>query len=138
MNKKSWLIIGSTLIIIVLIVMFSNQSPKTVKYGDVASAQAIGSNVTTENGKQIIEITAKGGYAPRQTIAKANVPTIIRVKTNNSFDCSSSLRIPAINYFKNLEPTAVTDIELPNESAGSTIQGVCSMGMYNFTITFQS
>lgn len=137
MNKKSWLIIGGTIIIVIFIIAFSNQSPKTVKYGETASVQAISPNVSTENGKQIIEITAKGGYTPRQTVAKANIPTIIRVKTNNSFDCSSSLRIPAINYFKNLEPTAVTDIELPNEIAGSTLQGVCSMGMYNFTITFQ-
>jgi plastocyanin domain-containing protein len=138
MNKKNIFIIIGTVIIVVLIAIFSKSSPKTVKYGESDSQQAISPNVTTENGKQIIEINVKGGYTPRSTVAKANVPTIIRVKTNNAFDCSSSLRIPAINYFKNLEPTATTDIELPNEPDGANVKGVCSMGMYSFSIQFKS
>ena len=138
MNKKNIIIVISTLIIVVLIIIFSKQEPKTIKYDESASAQTISPNVTTENGKQIIEINVKGGYTPRSTVAKAGIPTILRMKTNSAFDCSSSLRIPAINYFKNLEPTAVTDIDLPNEAAGATLQGVCSMGMYSFSIQFQS
>lgn len=140
MNKKSYLIILGTIIVVILIIIFSNQSSKDIKYGENKNSntqEAISPNVTTENGKQIIEINVKGGYTPRATVAKANTPTIIRVKTNNAFDCSSSLRIPSINYFKNLPPTAVTDIELPNETAGSTLQGVCSMGMYSFSIQFK-
>jgi plastocyanin domain-containing protein len=137
MNKKGFLIIFGTVVVVILIIIFSKQGPKTVTYGEAASTQTTSPNVSTENDKQIIEIVAKGGYTPRSTIAKANVPTIIRVKTNNTFDCSSTLRIPAINYSKNLEPTATDDIELPKEPEGATLSGVCGMGMYNFSIQFQ-
>jgi len=140
MNKKSYLIIGGTLIIIILIIAFSKPAPKTTKYNEVnnnSNSEAISPNVTTENGKQIITIDVKGGYDPELTIAKANIATIIRAKTSSTFDCSSALRIPAINYSKNLPPTGTTDIEIPNQTAGNSLRGLCSMGMYSFEIKFK-
>jgi len=93
-------------------------------------------NVSMVAGKQIIEINAKGGYLPRQTVAKAGLPTTLKVKTNGTFDCSAAIAIPSIGYRKNLSPTAETLIELPPQKVGSTLQGVCAMGMYNFSIKF--
>ncbi len=93
-------------------------------------------NVSMEGAIQIIRIGAKGGYSPRETLAKAGVPTVIRVTTNGTYDCSSALNIPAIGYSKILEATSVTDIEIPTQSSGSSIQGLCSMGMYNFSVKF--
>ncbi len=94
-------------------------------------------NVTIVNGKQIIEINAKGGYFPRTSIAKAGIPTIIRFNTNGTFDCSSSVRIPSINVSKMLPQSGATDIELENPEPG-ILQGMCGMGMYPFEIDFQS
>lgn len=93
-------------------------------------------NVTVVDGKQIIEITAKGGYSPRVTTAKAGLPTVIKVKTKATFDCSSALTIPSLDYRKNLPPSGETSIDLPAQVAGSTLQGICAMGMYNFSIQF--
>ncbi|MBY0539197.1 cupredoxin domain-containing protein [Patescibacteria group bacterium] len=93
-------------------------------------------NVTMENGKQVIEIDAKGGYAPQQTQAKAGIPTILRVATNGTFDCSSALTIPAVGYRENLPPSGTTDIEIPPQKVGATVQGLCAMGMYNFSLKF--
>ena len=93
--------------------------------------------VTIENGKQIVTISAKGGYLPRISEAKADMPTILRVDTNGTFDCSSSLNLPSINYQKNLPATGVTDIEIPSQKAGSTFEGLCGMGMYKFQIAFK-
>lgn len=98
--------------------------------------QESGSNVITESGKQIIEITAKGGYTPRVTTASSGVPTVIRVKTQGTFDCSSSLVIPSMNIRKTLPQNGETDIEIPAQQAGSSLQGLCSMGMYSFTVNF--
>ncbi|HXK38433.1 MAG TPA: hypothetical protein VJ579_05200 [Candidatus Paceibacterota bacterium] len=103
---------------------------KVVEQGD-------GKNVFEEGGKQIIEITARGGYAPRNSIAKAGVPTIIRMKTSGTFDCSSALSIPSLAIRLNLPPSGVKDIEIPAQKAGSKLAATCSMGMYNFDIQFQ-
>lgn len=88
------------------------------------------------DGKQIIEISAKGGYSPRITMAKADMPTIIRMSTKGSFDCSSAVSIPSLGYRANLPPTGTTDIEVGVQKSGSILQGLCAMGMYNFQIKF--
>lgn len=93
-------------------------------------------NVSVVDGKQVIEINAKGGYSPRQTFAKADIPTILRVATRGTFDCSSALMIPAINYKINLPPSGTTDIEIPPQKAGTSLQGLCVMGMFSFTVKF--
>lgn len=101
--------------------------------GSVANAN----NVSIVDGKQIIEITARGGYQPRKSVAKAGIPTIIRFKTNGTFDCSSSVRISSLGIFKSLPQTGSTDIDIGNGKVG-TLQGSCGMGMYPFQIDFQS
>lgn len=93
-------------------------------------------NVSVVDGKQVIQIDAKGGYAPRNTIAKANMPTTLNVKTNGTYDCSSSLSIPSLGYRSSLPPSGVTPIEIPPQPAGTTIKGVCAMGMYSFAVNF--
>lgn len=92
-------------------------------------------NVSIIEGKQIIEITAKGGYKPMISNAKAGIPTIIRFNTNGTFDCSSSVRIPSMNIFKMLPQSGNTDIDLGIQKTG-TLNGSCGMGMYPFEIEF--
>lgn len=94
------------------------------------------SNVSIVDGTQIIEIKAKGGYSPRLTQAKANMPTIIKVKTEGTFDCSSALTVPSLSYQKNLPPSGVTEIRVPQQQAGTSLKGLCSMAMYNFSVQF--
>lgn len=93
-------------------------------------------NVFMEDGKQVIEIKARGGYSPKTSIAKAGLPTILRVNTNGTFDCSSALRIPSLNISQSLPISGITDIELSNSSVG-ILRGTCGMGMYSFEINFQ-
>lgn len=94
-------------------------------------------NVTIVDGKQIITVTAKGGYQPRKSVAKAGIPTVLRFTTTSTFDCSSAVRIPSMDISKSLEPTGVTEIDLGNPIVG-VLQGACGMGMYPFEIDFQS
>lgn len=94
-------------------------------------------NVSIEDGVQVIEIDAKGGYFPRETLAEAGVPTVLRVATNGTFDCSAALTVPAIDYRTNLPPSGTTEIEVPPQESGTKLQGLCSMGMYNFSIRFE-
>jgi len=96
-----------------------------------------GSNVAMVDGKQIIQIDAKGGYAPRESVASANTPTAIDVRTNGTFDCSTALVLPRLGIKKSLPPSGDTMIDIPPQPAGTTLQGLCAMGMYSFSVKFQ-
>lgn len=95
-------------------------------------------NVSIVDGKQIIDVTAKGGYTPRTSIAKAGIPTVLRVKTKGTFDCSAALTIPKLNFQKFLSATGVEEVVVNADQAQGTLQGVCSMGMYSFKVVFNS
>ncbi|MDO8469925.1 MAG: cupredoxin domain-containing protein [bacterium] len=96
-----------------------------------------GGNVTVVDGRQVITIDAKGGYAPRETVAQAGLPTTLLMKTRGTFDCSSALVIPSLGYRSNLPPSGEAVIEVPPQAAGTTLEGLCAMGMYNFSIRFE-
>lgn len=105
--------------------------------GSSKVANVPANNVTVVDGKQIIEINAKGGYQPRKSIAKAGIPTIIRFNTKGTFDCSSSVRIPSMNISQVLPQSGNTDIDIGTQQVVA-LQGTCGMGMYPFEIDFQS
>jgi plastocyanin domain-containing protein len=100
--------------------------------GDAVSTD----NVSMVGDTQVITITAKGGYLPRVTAAKAGVPTVLKMDTQGTYDCSVALSIPSIGYRKNLPPQGETLIDIPAQPVGTSMRGVCSMGMYSFTLNF--
>ena len=93
-------------------------------------------NSVIKDGVQYITITAQSGYSPRMSTAKSGIPTKLIVKTNGTYDCSSSLVIRSLSYRNILPNTGETSIDAGIPKAGDTLQGVCGMGMYNFTVTF--
>ena len=93
-------------------------------------------NVSVIDGKQIIEIHAKGGYQPKTSNAKAGIPTTLRFNTSGTFDCSSAVRIPSLSINTALPPSGTTDIDIGFAQLG-TLQGTCGMGMYPFEVVFQ-
>jgi plastocyanin domain-containing protein len=130
MNKTVSIIIMLALVIGIGIVFFG-QSRKDPDSTGVQSAQ----NVEIRDGIQYVTINARGGYSPKVSEAKANVPTKLIVKTNGTYDCSAALVIRSIGYQKILPQTGEEIIDLGTPQAG-TIQGLCSMGMYNFAVNF--
>ncbi len=120
---------------IILVVVFIGGAIALGRSGKKSGAETQ-NNISIVNGKQIIAISAKGGYSPKNTIAKANLPTVIKVNTNGTFDCSSAVSIPSLGYRANLPPSGDTLIEVSPQPSGSTLQGLCAMAMYNFTIRF--
>lgn len=105
------------------------------KSNSVVTAEPL-HNVSIVDGKQIIEITAKGGYLPEKSIAKAGIPTILRFDTSGTFDCSASVRIPSMDISKTLPQSGITDIDIGTQVAG-IFKGTCGMGMYPFEVEFQ-
>jgi uncharacterized protein len=126
-----------TLSLIIAAILIGGSVMLTKTGGDSGEQVVNANNVFVADGKQIIEITAKGGYLPRKSVAKAGMPTILRFNTSGTFDCSSAVRIPSMNISKMLPQTGVTDIDIGSPTA-ATLRGTCGMGMYPFEIDFQS
>ena len=97
---------------------------------------APGANVHLEKGIQVIEIKAGGGYTPAKSVAKAGIPTVLRFTTGGSFDCSASIRIPSLNVSKILPQNGTEDLAIGTPEVGP-LQGMCGMGMYPFSVTFE-
>lgn len=104
--------------------------------GGGAQVDSEGTAQIAEDGKQTLELRAKGGYSPSVITAQANKDSFLKVKTQNTFDCSSVIRIPSLNISKNLPANGETMIGIPAQAAGTQLKGTCGMGMYNFTIKF--
>lgn len=130
MNKTAFIIITIACAIAMGIVLFG-QSKNNTNSSDDQSAQ----NVEIRDGIQYVTINARGGYSPAVSIAQANIPTKLIVKTNGTYDCSVALVIRSIGYEKILPQTGEEIIDFGTPQSG-TIQGICSMGMYNFSVVF--
>lgn len=131
-NQKTSIILVGLIVLSVITIIYL---AKSLNSNSKVSPQT-SSTVTESDGVQYINITAKGGYTPSYITAKANIKTVLRVKTSATFDCSSALVIPSLNYRSNLPPTAVTIIDIPPQEQNSVLRGSCAMGMYRFSIKF--
>lgn len=140
MNKKAYFIICLAIIISLGIIFINNSKSKGNKNGITQNRNIENSgpveNSEIRDGIQYITINAKGGYSPRVSKSLAGIPTKIIIKTNNTFDCSASLVVRSLNFQKILPQTGEEIIDAGIPTAGSVVQGVCSMGMYSFVINF--
>ncbi len=131
MNKAASIILTLSLVVVLGIVFIGGSKlDKTTVINQPVN------NVEIRDGVQYITITAKGGYSPQNSTAKAGIPTRLVMKTNRTFDCSSSLAIRSIGYQKILPQNGEEVIDIGIPKAGEPLQGICSMGMYNFSINF--
>ncbi len=129
MNKTAYIIITLVLVVGIGIVFFGGSKNNTETDASVQ-------NVEIKDGIQYITVNAKGGYSPKVSTAKAGIPTKLIVKTDGTYDCSASLVIRSVGFQKILAQTGDEVIDLGVPQAGQPIQGLCSMGMYNFSIHF--
>lgn len=130
MNKTALIIITIAFAVSIGIVFSGRLKDDPGSVGD-RSAQ----NVEIRDGVQYVTISARGGYSPKVSMAEANIPTKLIIKTNGTFDCSAALVIRSIGYRKILPQTGEEVIDLGIPRSG-TLQGFCSMGMYNFAVDF--
>jgi len=134
MEAKKSLLNNIALVFVVLTVLGAGILLFSLK--PESNKEGSGDTISTSGDKQIIDLTAKGGYSPSVINAAADKDTILRVNTNNTFDCSTALTIPKLGVQKNLPSTGKTEIALGIQKAGAEINGTCSMGMYSFKIKF--
>ncbi len=125
--------ISGAIILFLLIGIFILVFPKS----DTKEIVAVDSSVVQiENGVQIINMKAKNGFIPSDIVAYANMPTILRVQTSNTIDCSNTVRIPKLGISQPLAFNGTTDIKIPPFEKGQELVGTCSMAHYVFKIKF--
>ena len=109
------------------------------------SGSGTGSTAATETtaeptnpaAQQIVEVTARsGGYSPRKLEAKADVPTILIMKSEGAYGCERAFYIPDLNIGEILPENGQTQFDLGTQAKGTKLLGVCGMGMYYFQIFF--
>jgi len=120
-----FILISVTLIVLGLFVLLNRNS-----------ASNIAGESIIQDGAQIVEINVKGGYTPSNIQAKAGVETYLKFKTNNTYDCSSSISIPSLGILEYLPSTGEKIYKVTAEQAQGELNGSCAMGHYRFTIKF--
>ena len=92
---------------------------------------------TADQGtQQVIEVIASGGYSPREIDAKADVPTILIIKSEGAYGCERAFNIPDLGISEILPENGQTQFDLGTHAKGTKLLGVCGMGMYYFQIFF--
>jgi len=137
MKQQTIFIILALILTGTLIFLASNSGQRNDIPNKKTTSDTTVTPVQIVDGKQIIEVLARGGYSPRIITAKSGIPTILRMKTSSTFDCSAAFVIPSLKIQKLLPQTGTTDFDIPAQAPNSTIDGTCSMGMYSFKINFQ-
>lgn len=95
-------------------------------------------NVVLVDGQQIIQINVSDtAYLPTQTIAAANLPSMLQLNSKNNYGCTRTLMVSELNHRVMLPITGVSQIDLGTHQTGDELNGVCGMGMYRFSIKFQ-
>ncbi|MDP2593046.1 MAG: hypothetical protein Q8P52_00125 [bacterium] len=133
MNKSASIILTVALLITLGIIFIGDSESRGNT--NTATNEAV-QNSVIKDGVQYVTVSAKGGYSPRVSMAQADIPTKLIIKTDGTFDCSLSLVIRSIGYQKILPQTGETKIDIGSQKAGDVLQGVCSMGMFSFQIRF--
>lgn len=103
--------------------------PQAASQDNTASAVPL-SNVLKIN-------VVNSGYQPSLLKAPAGQPIQLVLSTKNTQSCSRAFMIPALGYQKVLPATGETSVDIPAQSAGTTLRFTCSMGMYTGVIRFQ-
>ncbi len=132
MSKAASLVITVALLIGLAVVFLGQPSG-----GLDAESTKSGENVMLKDGVQYVTILARGGYSPKLSVAQANVPTKLIIKTDGTYDCSAAVTIRSIGYKKILPPVGEEVVDLGTRTSGEEILGNCVMGMYGFTLRFE-
>jgi sulfite exporter TauE/SafE len=137
--RRFYKIAGSIVILMALVTLWSGLSafgivrplmlwPATVEQSTVLAE--------LRDGIQYATLDAHNGYTPQVVLFKADIPARLTVRTQNTYDCSAALVIPAVSYKQFLASTGEQTVDLGTHRAGEEIQGGCAMGMYSFVIRF--
>lgn len=110
---------------------WNNASSKSLEKIDISKEY-----IEFNNDLQIIKIDAKNGFNPNDVVAKSNLKTILRFKTENTIDCTNAVNIPSLKIYEKLPVTGEKDIEIEPQPSGKVLIATCSVGQNILKIRF--
>lgn len=110
---------------------WNNASSKSLEKIDISKEY-----IEFNNDLQIIKIDAKNGFNPNDIVAKSNLKTILRFKTENTIDCTNAVNIPSLKIYEKLPVTGEKDIEIEPQPSGKVLIATCSVGQNILKIRF--
>ncbi|MFH1145712.1 MAG: cupredoxin domain-containing protein [bacterium] len=128
MDKKPFgLLVGLGVAVIVILIGIGGYLVNK-RFNQQFENQTAGA-VGEENGAQTVVIQVKAGYNPNKITVQRGKPVKLVFQTNNTYDCSRSLVIPALGVRKVLPENGTEVVEFTPDKTGS-ISFSCSMGMF--------
>lgn len=101
------------------------------KSSDTSAAASV-----PENSERLTVEVHDLEYLPGQLTAKANQPYKLDLVTNKTNGCGRLMIIPKLGVEKTLPATGTVTVDIPPQTAGTTLRLTCGMGMYNSYIQF--
>jgi sulfite exporter TauE/SafE len=128
-------------IVVLIVGVFTIESGLTLMGNPFSVANLIPSKYVSDASPIIAEsdltLSAENnGYFPATLYAKAGVPILLNVTTENTTSCSRAFVIPALGVETILPRTGTVPIDIPPQEAGTVLRFTCSMGMYTGQIVF--
>lgn len=148
LNKIKILFLVVALLLITAFTIFNlmacttNNEKETLEEADTlqetdTSSENSGEETTDKQTQQTIEVIAKGGgYSPKKINAKAGQSTTLIMISQNAYGCERAFVLPQLKVSQILPENGKTIFDLGVQEKGTTLLGVCSMGMYYFEIFF--
>jgi len=132
-------------VVVLIVGFFTIESGLALMGSPYAVSNLMRNGSETSNAGEVVPLAVEGdlilaakndGYYPGVLYAKAGVPLLLNVVTNNTTSCSRAFVIPSLGVETILPKTGSVPIEIPPQEAGTVMQFTCSMGMYTGQIVF--
>jgi len=128
-------------IVVLIVGVFTIESGLTLMGNPFSVANLLPSKNVSDASPIIAEsdltLSAENnGYFPATLYAKAGVPILLNVITENTVSCARAFVIPALDVETILPKTGTVPIDIPPQEAGTVLRFTCSMGMYTGQIVF--
>jgi len=82
-------------------------------------------------------LVENSGYSPETLVLPANQDIELHLVTNNTHSCSRAFVIPALGIQEILPETGEKVVTIPAQASGTSIDFMCSMGMFTGVVQFK-
>ena len=111
-------------------------SQPEIVYFEQPKPEGISSQAPTPEDEITLYVQNQG-YFPEILKAPAGKDLKLNLVTDGVYSCALAFLIPDLDFYQMLPPIGTVQVDIPAQTAGTTLYFTCSMGMYTGQIEFQ-